>query len=82
MPRALTQEETETFNAIREASNVALIQVKYRGQETSAIVFVNDTNDGYWVSPAAILVTDDMFADIEDPTPNDSNSNRTDSNSH
>lgn len=69
MPRALTQEETETFEAIREAGNVALIQVTYRGEETSAIAFITEDGEGdYFMVPVAILTTEAMFADIEPPT--------------
>jgi hypothetical protein len=70
MPRALTDNELDIFNAIRDASNMALIQVTYRGEETAAIAAVNAdgiTGD-YIITPLAILVTSAMMDQTQDPT--------------
>jgi hypothetical protein len=68
MARKLTAKERELFEAIREASNIALVQVSYAGEETAAIAVVNEDGGDYVVTPVALMVTDAMFARITDPT--------------
>jgi hypothetical protein len=68
MPRPLTGEETETFTAIQGASNIALIQTTFDGQDTAVIAsIVQDENNGGMVYPLAVLLTPEMMDKLADP---------------
>ena len=68
MARPLTSEETEIFDAIREAPNITLIQTKFDGEETAVIAAINRDGEEYQIAPLAVLVTDAIMARLTDPT--------------
>jgi hypothetical protein len=67
--RPLTEAERELFEAIRNPGydNFALVQTAFAGEDTAVIATVNDSDDGYIVTPVAVLLTDDMFSQLADP---------------
>ena len=68
MSRPLTSQERETFHAIQDASNIALIQTKFDGEDTAVIVAINEEGGEFLVTPLAVLVTDAVMARLSDPT--------------
>jgi hypothetical protein len=68
MARAVTPTERQHFDAIRGASNMALVQTQFRGEETAVIAAVTREGDDYIVTPLAVLLTEDMTKDLADPT--------------
>jgi hypothetical protein len=68
MARALTPTEREHFDAIRGASNMALVQTQFRGEETAVVTAVTRDGDDYIVTPLAVLLTEDMTKDLVDPS--------------
>jgi hypothetical protein len=72
VPRPLTDQEQNTFNAIQEAPNMALVQVTFDGQEAAVIAAITVDRGEYVISPLAVLLTDDMLSrlalDGEAPT--------------
>lgn len=72
MARALTETEKERFAAIQEAGNIALVQTQFDGKDTAVIAAINQEDDGgYFVTPLAVLLTDEMFTRLTDPTTDD-----------
>lgn len=70
MARALTPEETERFDAIQHASNIALLNVTLPdGTEKAVIVAVNQDNGSYILSPLAILLNPDEADELVASTP-------------
>lgn len=66
--------EEERFNAIREASNIALVRTQdASGTDVALIAAITQGEDGdddYRIYPLALLLTDDRIADLglQDPT--------------
>jgi hypothetical protein len=67
MARPLTDRESKVFDAITGASNIALVQCKFDGEETAVIAVVNEDGDDYVITPLAVLLTESMFGKLTDP---------------
>lgn len=70
MTTALTDGESEIFDAIQNASNMLLIRTRMDGEEVAVIAAHNqDEETGeIIITPLAVLVTDKIMAKLEDPT--------------
>lgn len=71
MGRPITDKERATFDAIREAPNMALVQTAFDGIETAIIACLVPSEDGSGdteMHPVAVLVTEDMFDRITPPS--------------
>jgi hypothetical protein len=67
MPRALTDQEREVFDAIREAGNIALVQTSFDGEETAVLAAVTEDGNYVDITPLAVLITAAILARLAPP---------------
>lgn len=56
----ITEREQEIFEILTNASNLCLVKATLDGQEVGVIGLINETKDGIFVKPIAIIVSEDM----------------------